>query len=256
MHPNKKASNESKTTTNTENKTDKKEESNYKETTSKNEIEKEKDITNKTNRVQIEETKDTGNGGKTLQNRAKTQTQKIARENMTKESMEQTQILETIDKKEENMKQLINPNNTQKNDNIEEKKPVKDVKEQNTNNQQLPEVTITKQNDTNIITTPKEKATTRSQITERRFGAAKLRQLKNNKYEDQKLLEQEGVDKDSCPKCKKNVREGVKCGACDRWIHYKCEEITQLQVEDEYPDKIPYICSMDRKRIEEKTTKQ
>ena len=51
-----------------------------------------------------------------------------ARESMTKESMEQVRILETIYKKEENMKQVINPNNTQKNENIEEKKPVKDVK--------------------------------------------------------------------------------------------------------------------------------
>ena len=51
-----------------------------------------------------------------------------ARENMTKESMEQVRILETIYKKEGNMKQVINPNNTQKNENIEEKKPVKDVK--------------------------------------------------------------------------------------------------------------------------------
>ena len=51
-----------------------------------------------------------------------------ARENMTKESMEQVRILETIYKKEENMKQVRNPNNTQKNENIEEKKPVKDVK--------------------------------------------------------------------------------------------------------------------------------
>ena len=51
-----------------------------------------------------------------------------ARENMAKESMEQARILETIDKKEENMKQVTNPNNTQKNENIEEKKPVKDVK--------------------------------------------------------------------------------------------------------------------------------
>ena len=71
------------------------------------------------------------------------------------------------------MKQVINPNNTQKNENIEVRKPVKDIKAQNTNNQQLPEVTITKQNDTNITTTPKEKATTRSQIAERRLGATK-----------------------------------------------------------------------------------
>ena len=71
------------------------------------------------------------------------------------------------------MKQVINPNNTQKNENIEVRKPVKDIKAQNTNNQQLPEATITKQNDTNITTTPKEKATTRSQIAERRLGAAK-----------------------------------------------------------------------------------
>ena len=98
MHDNKKASNENKTATNTESKTDKKEESNYEETTSKSEIEKEKDITNKTNKAQLEETKDTGNVEKTLQNRAKTQTQKNARENITKESMEQAQILEIIDK--------------------------------------------------------------------------------------------------------------------------------------------------------------
>ena len=70
------------------------------------------------------------------------------------------------------------------------------------------------------------------------------------------MQEQEGEDKDSCPKCKKYVREGVKCRACDRWIHRKCEEITQQQVEEEYPDKIPYICSKDRKRIEEKITRQ
>ena len=119
------------------------------------------------------------------------------------------------------MKQVINPNNTQKNENIEEKKPVKDVKEQNTNNQQLPEVTITKQNDANITTIPKEKAITRSQITERRLGAARRGQLKINKYENQKVQEQEEEDKDSCPECKKYVREGVKCGVCDRWIHLK-----------------------------------
>ena len=98
MHDNKKASNENKTATNTESKTDKKKESNYEETTSKSEIEKEKDIINKTNKAQLEEEKDTGNGEKTLQNRAKTQTQKSARENITKESMEQAQILEIIDK--------------------------------------------------------------------------------------------------------------------------------------------------------------
>ena len=46
-------------------------------------------------------------------------------------------------------------------------------------------------------------------------------QLKNNKYENQKVQEQEGEDKDSCPKCKKYVREGVKYGVCDRWIHLK-----------------------------------
>ena len=154
------------------------------------------------------------------------------------------------------MKQVINPNNTQENENIEEKKPVKDVKEQNTNNQQLPEVTITKQNDANITTIPKEKAITRSQITERRLGAARRGQLKINKYENQKVQEQEEEDKDSCPKCKKYVREGVKCGVCDRWIHHKCQEFTQQQVEEEYPDKIPYICSTDSKRTEEKITRQ
>ena len=117
------------------------------------------------------------------------------------------------------MKQETNPNNTEEYDIIEEKKPLNDVKEQSTNDQKLAEVTITKQNDTNITTAPKEKVTTRNQITERRLGAKKRGQLKNNKYENQKVEEQEGEDKDSCPKCKKYVREGVKCGVCDRWIH-------------------------------------
>ena len=84
------------------------------------------------------------------------------------------------------MKQKINPNNKEEYEIIEEKKSVKDVKEQRTNDQQLPEVTRTKQNDTKITTAPKEKATTRSQITERRLCATKQGQLKNNKYEDQK----------------------------------------------------------------------
>ena len=54
---------------------------------------------------------------------------------MRKENSGQAQILETFDKKEENMKQEINPNNTEEYENIEEKKPVKDVKEQSTNDQ-------------------------------------------------------------------------------------------------------------------------
>lgn len=58
-----------------------------------------------------------------------------------------------------------------------------------------------KQNDANIITAPKEKATTRTQISERRLGAAKRGQLNYNKNEDQKVLEQDGEDKYSCPEC-------------------------------------------------------
>ena len=78
------------------------------------------------------------------------------------------------------------------------------------------------------------------------MGATKRGQL---------IQEQEGKNKDSCPKCKKYLREGVKCAVCDRWIHCNCE-ITQQQVEEEYPDKIPYIYSTDRKKIEEKITRQ
>ena len=86
------------------------------------------------------------------------------------------------------MKQQTNPN-TEQYEIIEEKKPVKDVKKQSTNYQQLPEVTITKQNDTNITTASKGKTKTRSQITERRLGATKRGQL---------IQEQEGENKDSC----------------------------------------------------------
>ena len=88
------------------------------------------------------------------------------------------------------------------------------------------------------------------------MGASKRGQLKNNKYKDQIVLQQKGEDKDSCPKCKKYVRDGVKCGVCDIRIHYKWEEITQQEVEEEYPYKIPYICSKDTKQIEEKITRQ
>ena len=88
------------------------------------------------------------------------------------------------------------------------------------------------------------------------MGATKRGHLKNNKYKHKKVLEQEGEDKDSCPKCKKYVKEGVKCGVCDRWIYCKYEEITEQQVEEKYPDKIPFICSTDRKQIEEKITRQ
>ena len=117
-------------------------------------------------------------GKKTLQNSAHTQTQKSARENMRKESTEQAQILETIDNKEfflteEKMKQVINHN---KYENTEQKKPVKDVKEQSTNDQKVPEVTMTKQNDTNITTTPKE--TSKKPYNRQKTGCSKTRTIK------------------------------------------------------------------------------
>ena len=34
-------------------------------------------------------------------------------------------------------------------------------------------------------------------------------------------------------KVQENARVGEKCGTCDRWIHYKFEEITRKEVE--YP---------------------
>ena len=52
-----------------------------------------------------------------------------------------------------------NPNDTEEYEIAEEKKLATDVKEQCTDDQQLPKVIITKQNVTNITTTPKEKAT-------------------------------------------------------------------------------------------------
>ena len=48
----------------------------------------------------------------------------------------------------------------------------------------------------------------------------------------------------------------MKCGVCDRWIHDKCEEITQQQVQEEYPGKIPYICCTNRKKNAEEITRQ
>ena len=39
--------------------------------------------------------------------------------------------------------------------------------------------------------------------------------------------EQEGEGKDLRPKRKEYIREVAKCEVCDRWMYYKCEEITQ-----------------------------
>ena len=86
--------------------------------------------------------------------------------------------MEMINKKEENMKQETNLSNTEEYEIIEEKKPVKDIKKQSTNDQQLPEVTITKQNDTNITTAPKEKATTREPNNRQKIGCNKMRTIK------------------------------------------------------------------------------
>ena len=99
-------------------------------------------------------------------------------------------------------------------------------------------MTVTKENINNVTTTSKEKATTRCQISGRRLGTTEQGQLKNIKDEDQKVPERDVEDKDPCRKFSKYVREGVKCRICDRWIHYKCEEITQQQVKEEYSDKI------------------
>ena len=90
----------------------------------------------------------------------------------------------------------------------------------------------------------------------RRLGTTEQGQLKNIKDEDQKVPERDVEDKDPCRKFSKYVREGVKCGVCDRWIHYKCEEITQQQVQEEYSDKISQLSRTDRKKIEEKIKKQ
>ena len=68
--------------------------------------------------------------------------------------------------------------------------------------------------------------------------------------------EQEGEGKGLCPKWKEYIREVANCEVCDRWMHYKCEEIMQQQVEEEYSDKIPYIRSTDRKKIEENITRE
>lgn len=72
-----------------------------------------------------------------------------------------------------------NPNDTKEYEIINKNKAATDVKEQSTDDQQLPKVKITKQNNTNT-TAPKEKATTRIQISDSRFGATK--QGRFNKY--------------------------------------------------------------------------
>ena len=108
VHNNNKASNESKTTASIGSKTREKEGSNSKETTSTNKIKKEKDYTNKPNKEQLEEKEDTGKRKKVLQKSAENETQTEVQEKiMGKLTTEQAQILETIGKKEENMKQEI-----------------------------------------------------------------------------------------------------------------------------------------------------
>ena len=106
-----------------------------------------------------------------------------------------------------------NPDNEKEYEIIEEKKLARDIKKQCANDKQLPKAAITKQNviTTNIATTPKEKTTARWHISERRLGTTEQIQSKYNKEKAQKVQERDGDDKDSCPKCKKYVKEGVKC---------------------------------------------
>lgn len=82
-----------------------------------------------------------------------------------------------------------NPDNTKEYEIIEGKKLARDIKKQCANDKQLPQVATTKQNvtTTNIATTPKEKATARWHIPERRLGTTEQRQSKNNKDKAQKV---------------------------------------------------------------------
>ena len=108
IHNNNKASNEDKTKVRIGSKTVEKEESDYKETTLTNEREKEKSTTNKTKKEQPEQKKATENGKKVLGNSAEGETQtQSGRKNMGKEDAKQSQILETIGEKKENIKQEI-----------------------------------------------------------------------------------------------------------------------------------------------------
>ena len=108
IHNNNKASNEHKTKARIGSKTVEKEESDYKETTLTNEREKEKSTTNKTKKEQPEQKKSSENGKKVLRNSAEDETQtQSGRKNMGKENAKQSQILETIGEKKENIKQEI-----------------------------------------------------------------------------------------------------------------------------------------------------
>ena len=58
--------------------------------------------------------------------------------------------------------------------------------------------------------------------------------------EQQRIHEKEKEDK--CPICKKNVkRQGVLCGECERWYHYRCEKTKKEEVEEIYKQR-EYVC--------------
>ena len=127
------------------------------------------------------------------------------------------------------------------------------LEEEKKDKQQIQEEEIKKQKQNAVSETPRIRLRTRNQISERESNLAGGSNIETR---TERELERDEEEKDACAKCKKKVvNKGVHCGICDRWFHYKCEETTEENVDEQYPGKVPYVCTKDRKKIEEEETR-
>ena len=109
-------------------------------------------------------------------------------------------------------------------------------------------------------------------IEEEETSLRRSQRVKEKEIGDEKSLEglkgqqgqskKEGTGKDSCMLCDEYCEDGVECIKCKRWLHFKCEQVTEEEVKQECPGRKNYICKkhkmeeMNQLREEKKETQQ
>ena len=67
---------------------------------------------------------------------------------------------------------------------------------------------------------------------------------------DGKRQEIEYTEEWQCPKCGKEVKDGIFCDRCSKWMHFACENTTRAEVKRKYPKKDKYDCLRCKQNIE------
>ena len=115
-------------------------------------------------------------------------------------------------------------------------------KEKGTNRQGERKPTDYSQNETKVTETLRN----RSISKEINKSGDQLPTAQNSSDLEKKTNETRNAWRDACPICDKYVKTGVQCGYCQRWFHFKCENITEEQVLKKYPAEQQYICMQDQ----------